>query len=152
MQGASPDSSVGKESVCNAGYPSSIPGSGRSPGEGIGCPLQYSGLEISVDCIVDGVAESRTRLVQSLGQEDSPEKEMATHSNIFAWEIPWTEEPGRLLSMGLQSWTQLNQFSTPATLTYCNGNVSWLWYKCQMNSIAAAAAKSLPSCPTLCDP
>ena len=102
MQGASPDSSVGKESVCNAGYPSSIPGSGRSPGEGIGCPLQYSGLEISVDCIVDGVAESRTRLVQSLGQEDSPEKEMATHSNIFAWEIPWTEEPGRLQFIGLQ--------------------------------------------------
>ena len=37
-----PDSSVGKESVCNAGDPSSIPASGRFPGEGIGCPLQYS--------------------------------------------------------------------------------------------------------------
>ena len=34
--------------------------------------------------------------VQSLGQEDSLEREMATHSSIFAWEIPWTEEPGRL--------------------------------------------------------
>ena len=91
MQGASPDSSVGKESAHNAGDPGPIPRSGRSPGEGIGCPLRYSGLEISVDCIVDGVAESRTRLVQSLGQEDSPEKEMATHSNIFAWEIPRTD-------------------------------------------------------------
>ena len=34
--------------------------------------------------------------VQSLGQEDPPEKEMASHSSILAWEIPWTEEPGRL--------------------------------------------------------
>ena len=39
------DSSVGKESACNAGNPGSIPGSGRSPGEGKGYPLQYSGLE-----------------------------------------------------------------------------------------------------------
>ena len=43
--------------------------------------------------------------VQSLGQEDSMEKEMATHSSILAWEIPWTEEPGGLQSMGLQSRT-----------------------------------------------
>ena len=57
-----PDSSVGKESVCNAGDPGSIPGSGRSSGEGIGYPLQYSGLEDSIDCIVHGVTESRTRL------------------------------------------------------------------------------------------
>ena len=39
---------------------------------------------------------------QSLGQEDSTEKEMATQSSILAWEIPWTEEPGGLYSMGLQ--------------------------------------------------
>ena len=47
--------------------------------------------------------------VQSLGWEDPLEKEMATHSSILAWEIPWTEEPGRLQSMGLQkSRTRLN--------------------------------------------
>ena len=40
--------------------------------------------------------------VRSLGQEDPLEKEMATHSSILAWRIPWTEEPGRLQSMGLQ--------------------------------------------------
>ena len=40
--------------------------------------------------------------VQSPGQEDPLEKEMATHSSILAWEIPWTEEPGGLKSMGLQ--------------------------------------------------
>ena len=40
--------------------------------------------------------------VRSLGQEDPLEEEMATHSSILAWEVPWTEEPGRLQSMGLQ--------------------------------------------------
>ena len=40
--------------------------------------------------------------VQFLGQEDPLEKKMATHSSILAWRIPWTEEPGRLQSMGLQ--------------------------------------------------
>ena len=39
--------------------------------------------------------------VQSLGQEDPLEKEMATHSSILAWTIPWTEEPGKLQSMGV---------------------------------------------------
>ena len=54
-----PDSSVGKESTCNAGDPSSIPGSGRYPGGGKGYPLQYSGLENSMDCIVHGVPKSQ---------------------------------------------------------------------------------------------
>ena len=40
--------------------------------------------------------------VRSLGQEDPLEEETATHSSVLAWEIPWTEEPGRLQSMGLQ--------------------------------------------------
>ena len=40
--------------------------------------------------------------VRSLGREDPLEKEMATHSSILAWRIPWMEEPGRLLSLGLQ--------------------------------------------------
>jgi len=57
-----PDSSVGKESACNAGDPSSVPGLGRSAGEGIGYPLQYSGLENSMDFIVHGVAKSQTGL------------------------------------------------------------------------------------------
>ena len=48
---------AGKQSVCNAGDLGSIPGLGRSPGEGKGYPLQYSGLENSMDCIVHGVAE-----------------------------------------------------------------------------------------------
>ena len=43
--------------------------------------------------------------VQSLGWEDPLEKRMSTHSSIFAWEIPWTEEPGGLQSMGSESAT-----------------------------------------------
>ena len=47
--------------------------------------------------------------VRFLGQEDPPEKEMATQASILAWEIPWTEEPGGLQSMGSQkSQTRLN--------------------------------------------
>ena len=50
----------GKESACSAGDPSSIPGLGRSPGEGKGYPLQYSGLENSMDCIDHGIEKSWT--------------------------------------------------------------------------------------------
>ena len=46
--------------------------------------------------------------VQSLGWEDPLEKEMATHSSILGWRIPWTEEPGGLQSVGLQSRTQMS--------------------------------------------
>ena len=57
-----PGSSIGKELTCNAGDPSSIPGLGRSPGERNNYPLQYSGLENSMDCIVHGVTKNRTQL------------------------------------------------------------------------------------------
>ena len=59
MQGF-PDSSVGKESACSVGDLGSIPGLGRCPGEGKGYPLQYAGLEKSMDRVVPGVTESDT--------------------------------------------------------------------------------------------
>ena len=49
--------------------------------------------------------------VRSLGRKDTLEKEMATHSGTLAWKIPWTEEPGRLQSMGSQSRTRLSNFT-----------------------------------------
>ena len=52
--------------------------------------------------------EMQAMWVQSLGQEDPLEEEMATHSSILAWEIPWTEEPGGLQSMGSKGWTRLS--------------------------------------------
>jgi len=57
-----PGGSAGKESACNVGNLSLIPGLGRFPGEGNGYSLQYSGLKNSMDCIVPGVAKSQTRL------------------------------------------------------------------------------------------
>ena len=61
-----PCGSEGKESACNAGDLGSIPGLGRSPGEGEGYQLQYSDLENSMDCIVHGVAKSQNTGVASL--------------------------------------------------------------------------------------
>ena len=55
-----PCGSAGKESACNAGDLGLIPGLGRCPGEGKGSPLQYSGLENSMDCLVYGVSKSQT--------------------------------------------------------------------------------------------
>ena len=55
-----PFGSAGKESACNSGDLDSIPGLGRSPGEGKGYPLQYPGLENSMDCIFHEVAKSQT--------------------------------------------------------------------------------------------
>ena len=57
-----PCGSAGKESTCNVGDLGSIPGLGRSPGEGKGYPLQYPGLENSMDCVVRGITKNRARL------------------------------------------------------------------------------------------
>ena len=89
MIGGFPDSSVGKESACNAGDPSSIPGLGRSTGKGKGYPLQYSWASL-VAQLVKNLPALRETWVQSLGWEDSLEKGKTTHSNILAWRIPWT--------------------------------------------------------------
>ena len=102
-----PDSSVGKESSCNAGNYGLSPGSGRSIGEGIGYPLQYSWV-FFVAQLVKNLPTRWETWVQSLGWG------MVTHSSILAWRVPWTEEPGRLQSMGLQrvgyDWVTLSLF------------------------------------------
>ena len=70
------------------------PGSGRCLGVGNGTPL--------VAQTVKRLSITQERWVRSLGREDPLEKEMAIHSSTIAWKIPWTEEPGRLQSVGLQ--------------------------------------------------
>ena len=77
-----PGSSAGKESACNAGNPGSIPGLGRSTGEGIGYPLQYSWAFL-VAQLVKNPPAMRETWVQSLGWEDPLEKGTITHSNIL---------------------------------------------------------------------
>ena len=90
-----PGISAGKEPVCNAGDPSLIPGSGRSPGEEIGYPLQYSWVSLVAQLVKNLPAMQETR-VQSLGWEDPLEKGKATHSSILAWRIPWTIQSQRV--------------------------------------------------------
>ena len=97
-----PGGSVGKESACNVRDPSSIPGLERSAGKGIGYPVQYSCASLVAQLRKNLLARQEA-WVQSLGWEDSLEKEIATHSSILVWEIPWTEEPGGLQSMGLDT-------------------------------------------------
>ena len=74
-----PGSSAGKESACNAGDVGSIPGLGRSPGEGIGYPLQNSWASLVAQMVKNPPAMQET-WVCSLGWEDSLEEDMATHS------------------------------------------------------------------------
>ena len=63
-------------------------------------------LDFPGGSVVKNLPAMQQTQVLSLGQEDPLEKRMATHSSILAWRIPWTEEPGRLQSMGSQkSWT-----------------------------------------------
>ena len=78
-----PGGSAGKESACNAGDPSSIPGSGRFSGEGIGYPLQYSWASLVAELVKNLPAMWET-WVRSLGWEDLLVKEMATHCSILA--------------------------------------------------------------------
>ena len=84
-----PDSSVGKESTCNAGDPGAIPGSGRSTGAGVGYPLQYSWASL-VSELVKNLPAMWESWARSLGWEDPLEKGKATHSSIPGWRIPWT--------------------------------------------------------------
>ena len=82
-----PDSSVAKESACDSVNPGWIPGWGRSTGERIGYPLQYSWASLVAQLAKNLPAKQETK-VRSLGWEDLLKKEMVTYSSIFAWEIP----------------------------------------------------------------
>ena len=98
----SPGGPAGTESTCSAGDDGSIPGLEGSPGEGIGYPLQYYWASLEAQMVKDTPAMKET-WVQSLGWEDPLEEGMASHAcSILAWRIAWTEEPGRLWSMGPQ--------------------------------------------------
>ena len=80
---------MGKKSACSAGDPGSIPGSGRSAGEGIGYPPQYSWASL-VAQLVKYLPAMQETWVLSLSWADPLEKGKATHSSILASRIPWT--------------------------------------------------------------
>ena len=91
-----PHGSDGKESACDTGDPGLIPGLGRSAGEGIGYPLQYSWASLVAQLVKNPPAMWEI-WVQSLDWENPLEKGKATPSSILAWRIPWTVQ-----SMGSQ--------------------------------------------------
>jgi len=97
------DNIVGKESACNARDSSLIPGLGRSTGEGIGYPLQYSWASLVAQLVKNPPAMWET-WVLSLGWEDPLEKGKGTHSSILAWRIPWA------IHGFAKSWTRLSNF------------------------------------------
>ena len=100
-----PGSSAGKESACNAGDPSSIPGSRRSPGEGIGYPLQYSWASLVAQMVKNPPPVWETP-VQSLGYEDPLEEGMASHSSVLTWRIPMGQGASWATVHGVaKSWT-----------------------------------------------
>ena len=74
--------------------------------------FKYSSVSVSIPSgsVVKNLSAMQESWVQSMGQEDSLEKGMATHSSVLVWKIPWTEELGRPLSMGSQkSRTRLSE-------------------------------------------
>ena len=73
--------------------------------------------------------ETQKIRVRFLSQEDPLEEEIATGSSILACEIPWTEKPGGLQSMGSQSWTRLSRQAHTTVLTYCGTKTYKLKYK-----------------------
>ena len=128
---ASPGGSVVKNPPANAGNPSSIPGSGKSPGEGNGFlpgkshgergvagygswshkrvgrdlatkTARHPSMRASLVSLVKNPPAMQQTQARSLGREDHLEEEMATHPSILAGKIPWTEEPGKPQSTGLQ--------------------------------------------------
>ena len=110
-----PHSSVGKESACNAWHPGSIPGSGRSAGEGIGYSLQDSWASLVAQLVKNPPVMQETWL-WSLGWEDALEKGKAAHSSILAWRIPWTV---CIVHGVAKSRTQLSDFHSFLGLCVC---------------------------------
>ena len=90
-----------KKSSCNAGDSNSIPGLGRSPGEGTGYPLQYSGAS-PIAQLVKNLPPTWETWVQSFGWEDPLEEGWQPTPVSLPGKSPWTEEPGGLQSMGSQ--------------------------------------------------
>ena len=148
------DSSVNKESTCNAGDSGSIPRSGRSAGEGISYSLQHSWASLLAQLGKNPPAVRET-WVLSLGWEDPLEKGKSTHSSILAWRIPWTA-----YSMGSQrlrhDWATFTaspiSFSLllPHCLTSCSSLLSSQFFLCScLTHSLLLCLQELHTAPTL---
>ena len=116
-----PDSSVSKESMCNAGDQGSIPGLRRSSGEGKGYSLQYSGLENSMDCIVHGVAESEMT------------EQLSLHSSLLSVYSELSSESGSTWEeQGTLSLAWVTPFRSWGEILTTSGDIfgcpNWWWW------------------------
>ena len=119
-----PASSVGKESTCNAGDPSLIPGSGNSAAEGIGYPLQYSWAFLVAQTIKNPPAVQET-WVWSLGWADPLVEGMANHSSIFTWRFPMDRRAWWVTVRGVtKSQTQLRMHKSKRKIPY---DIIYMW-------------------------
>ena len=127
-----PDSSVGKESSCNERDPGSIPGLGRSPGEGKGYPLQYSWTSLVAQLVKNSPAMQET-WVQSLGWEDPLEKEKAIHSSILFQRIPDFLVHGVTRSQTRLSDLKKKQTSYHSAICLNNysSSIKFSWHPCK---------------------
>ena len=106
-----PDSSAGRESTCNAGDVGSIPGLGRSPGEGVGYPLQNSWASLVAQMVKNPPA-MREIWVCSLGWEGPLEDGMAAHSSILDWRMSMDRGAWWATVHGVaKSWTRLSDWA-----------------------------------------
>ena len=102
-----PGSSASKESTCNAGDPGSISRLGRSPGEGLGYPLQYSWASLVAQLVKNPLAMRET-WVWSLGWEDPLEEGKATHSSILPGELDGLYNPWGCKESDMTEWLSLS--------------------------------------------
>ena len=125
------DSSVGKESACNAGVPGSIPGL-RSAGDGIGYQLQYSWASL-VAPLVKNLPEMQETWVRSLGWEDPLEKGKAIHSSIWPREFHGLYSPWGHKELDKTELLSLHLLPSPVTYTTANlttsvlNNCNYFW-------------------------
>ena len=130
-----PGSSAGKEFTCSAGDPISIPRSGRSAGEGIGYPLQYSWASLGAQ-LIKTLPSMWETWVQSQGWEDPLEKGAATHFSILVWRSLWIEgRASRLQSMGSQGvWHDWATFTCiyKVQIDIIQNSNFWLYTKSQI--------------------
>ena len=126
--------------------------------QSVSCSLcTIDGVQVSLmagfpgNSLVKSPPAKQEMQVWSLGQEDPPEKEMAAHSSILAWEIPWMEEPGGLRSMGLQkSQTRLSN-STITTLSLMASSLIGLTPRYMLSAITHKSLRSLLNSTRPCE-
>ena len=115
FHGGFPGNSAGKGSACNAGDPGLIPGSGRSPGEGVGYLLQYSWASL-VAQLVKNPRTMQGAWVRFLDWENLLEEGRATYSSILAWKIPMERGAWHVVVHGVaKSWTWLSNKAQHST-------------------------------------